>query len=126
MKTTILLTAFIFFTGISGLFAQHFQINPIPSFNYLITSQNTGFQEKLVHSNPIREKRDMEVVISTSSTSPMPVFAKVWVVKDNGEVTLGPFTAFDNEPISVPIDNDGQWGVVIRCDWDVLASVWIE
>jgi hypothetical protein len=126
MKTAILLTAFVFVTGISGLFAQHFEINPIPSYNYELTSQNTGFQEKKIHSSPSREKRDMEVVISSSSTSPMPVYAKVWVVKDNGSVTLGPYVVLVDEQLSVPIDNDGIWGVVIRCDWNGLASVWIE
>lgn len=125
MKTAILLVAFVLFSGMNGLFAQHYQLNPIPSYNLMITATNTGFQEKRTHILPSREKRDMEVVISSSSTSPIPVFAKVWVVKDNGAITLGPFTAFDNEVISVPIDN-GIWSVVIRCDWDVLASVWTD
>jgi hypothetical protein len=125
MKTTILLATFVLLTGISGLFAQNLQINPIPSYNVQISDLNTGFRELKSHGLPTREKRDMEVVISSSSTSPIPVFAKVWVVKENSGIILGPFTAFDNEQITVPIDN-GQWSVVIRCAWDVNASVWID
>ena len=126
MKTTILLTAMFFFAGISGLFAQNMQINPIPSFNYQLTALTTGFQENPTHGVPLREKRDMDVVISSSSTSPIPIFATVWVVKDNGSRILGPYTVLLDELLSVPIDNSGKWGVVIKCDWDVLASVWID
>ena len=123
MKTTILLAAFVLLTAMNGLFAQHPQVYPIPSFNCFLTAQNTGFQEKKTHIAPSREKRDMDVTISSSSTTPMPIYATVYLVKDNGATTLGPFTAFDNETLSVPIDN-GQWAVIINCDWDILASVW--
>jgi len=125
MKKIILIVALFLFTGMSGLLAQHFQINPIPSYNYQLTALSTGFQELLSHSTPAREKRDMDVVISSSSTSPIPIFATVWVVKENGVIILGPYTIFLDELLSVPIDN-GQWGVVVRCDWDVNVSVWID
>jgi len=126
MKTAILFTAFIFISGMSGLFAQHnMPINPIPSFNCLLTTQTTGFKEFVSKGNPAREKRDMDVVISSSSTSPVTVFAKVWVCKENGIQVLGPYTLYLDELLSVPIDN-GQWGVIIKCDWSVMASVWTE
>jgi hypothetical protein len=125
MKKVILLTAIMLFSGLNGLLAQHPQINPIPCFGYQLTALNTGFQESKMHGTPTREKRDMEVVISTSSTNPIPEFARVWVVKDNGAVVLGPFTIFVDEPLTVPIDN-GQWGVIIRSDFDLITSVWID
>lgn len=125
MKKVILIAAIILFTGLNGLLAQLPQINPIPSFNFQLTAQSTGFREAKVHGIPSREKRDMDVVISTSSSFPILVFANVWVVKDNGSVILGPFTIYLDEPLSVPIDN-GQWGVIIRSDWDLTTSVWID
>ncbi|MCX6305714.1 MAG: hypothetical protein NT040_12195 [Bacteroidetes bacterium] len=124
MKKITLIAAFILIAGLTGLFAQHININPIPSFNYQLTALNTGFQERLSHGTPGREKRDMDVVISSSSTSPIPVFAKVWLAKD-GIVVKGPYTIFLDQLLSVPI-SDGQWGVIIKCDWDVAASVWID
>ncbi|MDP1622572.1 MAG: hypothetical protein Q8M08_09580 [Bacteroidales bacterium] len=126
MKKIILITSlFVLFAGLNGLFAQQIQINPIPRFNYQLTALNTGFQEAIKYTGTNREKRDMDVVISSSSVSVIPVFATVWVVKNN-VIFNGPYTIFMNEPLIVPIDNSGRWGVIIRCDWSVLASVWID
>ena len=125
MKKAILIASFIIFTGITGLFAQHVQINPIPCVNYQLTAENTAFQEIITHVNPSREKRDMDVTISSSSTHPSLVFAKVWVVKENGSVVKGPYYIHLNQVLSVPIDHS-QWGVIINCGWSVNASVWIQ
>jgi hypothetical protein len=125
MKTAILISTFLLFAGLNGLFAQHYQINPIPSFGVQLTDPTTGFQELLTHGAPNREKREMDVEITASTTSTMPIFAKVWVVKKNGHKIKGPFTIFPGQLLSVPIDH-GQWGVVIKCDWSVSASVWID
>jgi hypothetical protein len=127
MKKFLLIAAIIFVSGMSGLYAQRHRnyINPIPSYNYPVTNEVAAFQEKLNHGNPLREKRDMDVVISSSSSSPMLIFAQVWVVKDAGSVILGPFIIYPDDQLSVPIDN-GQWGVVIKSEWDITASVWID
>ena len=125
MKEITLIAVFILFAGLNSLLAQLPQINPIPSFNYQLTALSTGFQEANIHGTPGREKREMEVVISSSSTWPGQVFAKVWVVKDNGSIVKGPYTIHLDDPLEVSI-SDGQWGVIIRCDWDVSASVWID
>lgn len=125
MKKVILIAAIILVTGLNSLVAQRLQLNPIPSFNVPLTSLNTGFQEKKTHGLPLREKREMDITITTSSTSPILIFATVYVVKDYGSVVLGPFTIHLDEPLSVPIDG-GQWGVVIHSDWDLTASVWTE
>ena len=74
---------------------------------------------------PAREKRDMEIVVSSSSTSWLPVTAKVWVVKDNGVIIVGPFTVVPEQQLTVPIDA-GKWGVLIQSDWNITASVWID
>ncbi len=125
MKKVTFIAVFILFAGLNSLLAQQVQIHPIPSYNCPLTSLNTGFQESNMHGTPGREKREMEVVISSSSTWPGQVFAKVWVVKDNGSVVKGPYTIHLDDPLEVAI-GDGQWGVIIRCDWDVSASVWID
>ena len=123
MKKIILIAAFIILAGMNGLFAQ--QINPIPSYNYVLTEPNTAFLEIRTHQTPGHEKRDMDVTISSSSTHPGLVYAIVRVVKAKGHVVKGPYTIFLNHLLSVPIDH-GNWGVIITCNWSVNASVWIE
>ena len=125
MKNFTLIAAFVLFAGLNGLFAQNFPIYPIPSYNCQLTTLKTGFQQK-THVLPGREKRDMDVVISSSSTNPFWVYAKVWVVQGTGSEVKGPYIIFLNQLLSVPIDNTGQWGVIIDCNWDVAASVWIN
>ncbi len=127
MKKFFFVSIFFLFTGIASVVAQSFPVNPIPSYNVSLTTLNTGFQEIRPRINPLpsREKRDMEVTISSSSTSSMTIFAKVWLVKDNGASTLGPYFVAEGDQLTVPIDN-GRWGVVIRCEWNVSASVWID
>jgi hypothetical protein len=124
MKKIILLSALIFFTSLGNIFAQNYPVNPIPSFNFQLATGQAVFSEtKTVHNT--REKRDMDVVISTTNHSRIPVFAKVWVVKANGHVVKGPYRVVANQQLSVPIDN-GSWGVVVKCDWEVSVDVWID
>lgn len=125
MKKVLLIVTLLLVTGLSDLLAQNNQINPIPSYNFPISSLFTAFQEKPTHSAPQREKRDMDIVISSSSSNPGQVSAKVWVVKENALLALGPFTVYPDQVLSVPIDN-GQWGVIIKTDDNVTASVWID
>ena len=125
MKKLMLLVAIIFFTGLNGLIAQHVQINPIPSFNFPLNSGNTLFKENISTPSCTKEKRDMDVVVSSASHGSMAVFATVWIVKGFGSVVLGPFKVDDNEKLTVGIDNE-SWGVIINTDFDVIASVWTE
>ena len=125
MKKIILVTALIIFAGLNSLVAQQLPINPIPSYNFPLVSQNTAFQERLVAGTHGREKREMNIVITSSSTHQYPVYAKVWVVKENGSKILGPFTVLPDHGIQVPIDH-GKWGVIIRTNWNLAASVWID
>lgn len=126
MRKFIFVIAFIFLAGLNGLFAQQYLTYPIPSFNCQLTTTNSAFKENLVKINPTREKREMDVVISSSSTHPELVSAKVWVVKDNGHIIKGPYRIYLDQLLSVPIDN-GNWGVVIKCKYsNVNASVWID
>lgn len=124
MKKAILIAAFFFFAGLNCLVAQTYPINPIPSFNYQLTEPTTVFAE-VMHGQPSREKREMDVVISSSSTHPGFVYGLVWVVKKNSILVLGPYFVTLDHKLEVPIDN-GQWGVVIKCSFDVDASVWID
>ncbi|MFZ4520652.1 MAG: hypothetical protein ACOYNC_03045 [Bacteroidales bacterium] len=125
MKKFILVAALILFAGIISVNAQHYNINPIPSYNVQLTDPNTAFQEIVTHTTPSKEKREMDVIISSSSTWPVLVWAKVWVVKENGTTIKGPYYIFLDRKLSVPIDY-GQWGVVIQSSWSVSASVWID
>ncbi|MEI7663313.1 MAG: hypothetical protein WCK34_13985 [Bacteroidota bacterium] len=120
MKKIILLFAIFYFTSFGALRAQI--INPIPSYNYQTTTVQSLFGEIRVSNNG-KEKRDMDVEISTASHGSTPIFAKVWVVKKNGNIVKGPFIIHVGEPLSVPIDN-GKWGVIVNCDWNVFIDVW--
>lgn len=111
MKKVVLIASILLVAGISGLFAQKPQINPIPSFNYPVTSLMTAFQEQKYHGAPQREKREIEVVISSSSSNPGQISAQIWLVKENALMMQGPFTIYLDELWTSPIDN-GQWGVI--------------
>ena len=121
MKKIILLSAIVYFTSISGMIAQ--VINPIPSYDFHMTDPQALFGEIRVTDNG-KEKRDMEVVISTANHS-QGVYAKVWVVKKNGNIVKGPYKVYPYAPLSVPIDH-GKWGVIVKCTWEVYVDVWIE
>lgn len=128
MKKFILILALVMIAGIYGGFSQKGTsagIYPIPSFNVPLAIGNSLFEEPSTHALPTREKRDMDVVISTSSTSFIQVWATVYVVKKNDNTVLGPFTVYPDELLSVPIDN-GHWSVVISSQFVVNASVWIN
>ncbi len=121
MKKIILLSTIIFFTFAGRVTAQI--INPIPSYNYHMTSSQALFGEIRVNNG--KEKRDMVVEISTANHGSAPVFAKVWVVKKNGNIVKGPYIVNTSEALYVPIDH-GKWGVIVKCNWEVNVSVWTE
>jgi hypothetical protein len=126
MKKFILVTAVLLLTGFTSLYAQNFPIQPIPSYGCPLVTERTGFQEIMTHATPGREKREMDVVISSSSTHPQMVSAKVWVIKDNGTIVKGPYRIYLDQLLSVPIDN-GKWNVVIKCKFsNINACVWID
>jgi hypothetical protein len=125
MKTLVFMTAFIFLTGVSGLVAQEVKINPIPSFDFLLAEGSAVFGEIRTDGDASREKRQMEVVVSSTSHGLQTVFATVMIIKENKEVVLGPFLVNDGEKLTVGID-DGKWGVVVRSSYEVLVNVWTD
>jgi len=124
MKKIILFSVILFFTGLNVLMAQLAKVNPIPSYNYPLTEQYAAFQESGSGSET-REKRDMDVEVTTMSDAITGIFATVLIVEKNGSGVLGPFTVLCNKILSVELPK-GQWGVVINCSWDVNVSVWID
>jgi hypothetical protein len=124
MKKLILLSAVLFFGGLNIMMAQFTGINPIPSYNFQMTTEYAGFEE-LGPVNQTREKRDMTVEVTTSSRDETRISATVWMVKKNSTKVLGPYTIYVNELLSVEIDN-GKWGVIIQCGSDINVSVWTE
>lgn len=128
MKKLILFVVLVLIAGTFGGYAQKrgaAGVYPIPSFNIPLTIGNSLFEEQNTHALPTREKRDMDVVISTSSASFVQEWATVYVVKKNENVILGPFTVYPDELLSVPIDN-GHWSVLINSQFVINASVWID
>jgi hypothetical protein len=125
MKKIFLFCVVLLFAGLNSVTAQFANVNPIPFYNYQITNTYAGFQEPGPDSQT-DEKRDMNVEVTTSSRDGIDesrVFATVWIVKKNGSKTLGPYTVYPNELLSVEISS-GKWGVIIQCAWDVNVSVW--
>jgi hypothetical protein len=125
MKKIILISIILFFAGLNGLMAQFANVNPIPTYNYQMTTGSAGFQEQGPY-NQTREKRDMNIEVTTSSDAMMTeIFATVFIVKKNGTQILGPYTVYCDEILSVELPG-GQWGVAVNCSWNVLVSVWID
>ena len=124
MKKLILLIVVLFFGGLNIMMAQFAGINPIPSYNFQMTTEYAGFEE-LEPVNQTREKRDMTVEVTSSSRDETRISATVWMVKKNSTKVLGPYTIYVNELLSVEIDN-GKWGVIIQCGSDINVSVWAE
>jgi hypothetical protein len=125
MKKIILLTLAVFFTGIIVTVAQTYVVNPIPSYNFPMNEPEAVFHEnkKLVTTN--KEKRDMDVVVNTRSTSWIPVLAHVWVFKRTSNIIKGPYHVYPGIKLEVAIDN-GKWGVLVKCDESVDVSVWTD
>ena len=125
MKKVLFFFIIFFFGGLNVLMAQFVKVNPIPYYHYPLTQQYAGFQERGT-GDETREKRDMDVEVTTSSdASRTDIFATVWIVKKHGSQVLGPYTVYCNEILSVELPR-GRWGVVVHCTWDVEVSVWIE
>jgi hypothetical protein len=129
MKKIILIVVFIFLAGINIMVAQKGRTQPIPSFDYKLHKDVTEFVESKKSFNPPvnpKEKREMEIVISSSSTSPFDVFATIWLVKKRTNIVKGPYTIYLDQQFSKTIDN-GEWGVVMSCDFEhIKTSVWID
>ena len=125
MKNKILLTFLILFAGIAASVAQTYVVNPIPSYNFPMNEPEAIFHEnkQLVSNN--KEKRDMDVVVNTRSTSWIPVLAHVWVFKMSSNTIKGPYHAYPGEKLEVPIGH-GKWGVRVQCNESVDVSVWVD
>jgi hypothetical protein len=125
MRKLLFFSIIMLFSLPTVLMAQFVKVNPIPYFNYPMTQQYAGFQENGA-GGETREKRDMDVEVTTSSDATRTdIFATVWIVKKNGSDVLGPYTVNCNEILSVELPR-GKWGVVVHCTWEVEVSVWIE
>jgi len=125
MKKTILIAALFLFVGLNGLVAQKSQNYSIPCYDIKLSQPTTEFLERKPITPP-KEKREMEIVISSSSTSPFDVFATVWLVKKQGNVVKGPYTIYLDQPFTRTIDTD-QWGVVMTCGFEnIKTSIWTQ
>ena len=124
MKNLLLFTIILIFAGVKVGHAQTPVINPIPSYNYLMNVPTAYFYEVTNLGASInKEKRDMDVVVTTRSTSGIPFFAKVWVFRISPNKVLGPFYVLPNTLLTVPIDKH-KWGVQVDAQSPVDVSVW--
>jgi hypothetical protein len=125
MKKIVFLLTVILLASMVRLVAQNYTVNPLPSYNFKMTDPQALFGELRGQLGNSREKRDMDVIISTTNHSPIPVVAKVWVVKNAGSVVMGPYFIVPNQLLTVGIDY-GKWGVIVKCDSEVYVDVWID
>jgi hypothetical protein len=126
MKKTMILLGLVFFVcGLSSSFAQSTTVYPIPSFNFQMNEPEVTFFEVKNVSTTYREKRDMEVVVNTRSTSSNSFFATVFVFKVNPMKILGPYIVFSGQQLTVPIDN-AKWGVRVKSDHAAEVDVWTD
>jgi hypothetical protein len=122
MKKLILFSVILFFTGLNVSLAQMVNVNPIPYYDYYMTQEYAAFQEQ--GSGETREKRDMNVAVIPSSDGITDIYATVTLVKKNSSETLGPFTVYADQTLSVELPK-GKWGVIVNSGYDLLVSVWI-
>jgi len=122
MKKLILFSVILFFTGLNVSLAQMVNVNPIPYYDYYMTQEYAAFQEQ--GSGETREKRDMNVAVIPSSDGITDIYATVTLVKKNSSETLGPFSVYADQTLSVELPK-GKWGVIVNSGYDLLVSVWI-
>ena len=68
----------------------------------------------------------MNVEVTTSSDGITDIYVTVLLVKKNSSQTLGPFTVYCDETLTVELPNSGKWGAVVTSSWSVNVSVWTE
>lgn len=124
MKKLTLLAIIIFFIGLTSAFAQTPVVNPIPSFNFPMNEPLAVFHEGKIKSAN-REKREMDVMVTTRSTNMGSIYATVYVFKIKPNKILGPFIVFSGDELEVPIDNS-KWGVTVECSDPIDVSVWTD
>lgn len=125
MKKIFFLAIVIFLMGMTRVEAQIPPVNPIPSYGYQMNNQIEYFHENQKHGKLLREKRDMDVVVTSRSTSFIPFYATVYVFKIKPNKILGPFQVLSGQLLKVPIDNS-RWGVRVDCNWPADVSVWAD
>lgn len=123
MKKVVLFLVVMLFTGL-GAQAQMAKVNPIPTFDYQMAPGVAAFMEN-GNAGETREKRDMNVEVSSSSDGITDIFVTVLLVKKNSTETLGPFTVYCNETLTVDLPK-GKWGAFVTSSYSVNISVWIE
>jgi hypothetical protein len=124
MKKLLLVAAFILFAGVQVSLAQN--TYPIPSYNVPLNCTAIEFTESGSGIGGINsaEKRDMEVVISSSSHAPN-IYAVVWFYKNPNHIE-GPFIVPANTPFTYTLPDSGGWSVLVKTDYEVEVSVWYK
>jgi hypothetical protein len=127
MKKVILILVIFLLAGANASIskAQGFHLgkpNPIPSFNFITTGQ-TYFEEIILGGNT-REKRNLNVSVSTTSHIPTDEeIATVYLIKNRGAQILGPYYLKDGETLTVSVSGK-KWGVVVSSDEEIIVDVW--
>jgi hypothetical protein len=125
MKKLLLLSVLFVFAGIAIANAQDNtkkKPHPIPSFKTEMIGQDSWMDYNPGGNK--KEKRDVNIRVTTSSYRPNLGDAKVYVVKSTGYF-LGPFWVAYGEVLTVPVDW-GQWGVSVNCGSPILVDVWFS
>ena len=124
MKKLLFLTLLFFVAQYTVVRAEQ----PIPSRHARIYHAG-NFRE---HNNPWshnpfllkskKEKRDMEIQVASSSSTPKSM-AIVYVYSSDLNDIVGPFNVSTGDFLTVPID-DRDWGVIIESDDHIYVDVW--
>jgi len=126
MKKIFLLTISILMVNI--VFAK--TGNPIPSYNFLLTS-NATFQENnpggpVNYNHPSDEKRDMDVTNGASGNGPTGGCSiVVYIYRLDNSIVLGPYSVPSGQTLTVPIDGNA-WGVAVSTNSPTYISVWAD
>ena len=99
------------------------QSNPIPSFNYPLNSTTAVFQEQ--PGNETFEKRDANVVITSTSDATEDQFAVVTFTNSGNSEVLGPYTIYLNQEFKVTLGK-GRWSATVSTPSSLKVSIWLE
>jgi len=124
MKKLFFLVLLFFIAQIGALQAEQ----PIPSRHARIyhmgnfREHHYGNEHRPNQLKSNREKRDMQIQVSSSGGTPRSS-AIIYVYSADYQDVLGPFIVNSGESITIPVD-DREWGAFIMSDDHVYVDVW--
>jgi hypothetical protein len=125
MKKLFGFLIFWFFISTAGLSGQTIPNYPIPSYNISVDGYSNFANLHSNSENNSKGRRDVNIHLKSGPVTDTNCVATVWVYRLDQSAVLGPFTVNCGETLVVGID-DGEWGVLVESDYEVIVDVWFS